>query len=121
MTETKEKKLPDCPIETVFSLVGHKWKIFILRDLLNGTKRFGKLKKETGASQKSLTQHLREMEDSGLIERKVYPEVPPRVEYSLTDIGFSLAPVLEVMAQWGTDYKQYCKLKARLDNARNEK
>lgn len=116
MMQTEEQKLPDCPIETVFSLIGHKWKIFILRDLLNGTKRFGQLKKETGASQKSLTLHLREMEEHGLIERKVYPEVPPRVEYSLTDIGFSLAPVLEVMAQWGSDYKEYCRLKYKIKN-----
>lgn len=112
----EEKKLPKCPIETLLLLVGHKWKLLIIRDLLEGTKRFGELKKDTGASQKSLTVHLREMEDDGLIERKVYPEVPPRVEYSLTDIGFSLAPVLEMMAQWGSDYKEYSKLKTKLEN-----
>lgn len=111
-----EKKLPKCPIETLLFLVGHKWKLLIIRDLLEGTKRFGELKKDTGASQKSLTVHLREMEDEGLIERKVFPEVPPRVEYSLTDIGFSLAPVLETMAQWGTDYKEYKKLKSKIEN-----
>lgn len=108
------KKFPKCPIETLLLLIGNKWKIYIIRDLLEGTKRFGELKKATGASQKSLTSSLREMENDGLVLRKVFPEVPPRVEYSLTDIGFSLAPVLDEMAQWGTDYKKYCKLKAKL-------
>ena len=109
------KKLPKCPIETVISLIGNKWKFLIIRDLLEGKKRFGQLKTETGASQKSLTIHLRELEDEGILERKSYPTVPPKVEYTLTDIGYSLAPVLEVMAQWGTDYKEYCKLKQKLE------
>lgn len=105
-----------CPIETVIKLIGNKWKVYILRDLLDGKKRFGELKNTTGASQKSLTTHLREMEDSGLLERQVFPEVPPRVEYTLTDIGYSLAPVLDSMAQWGTDYDEYCRLKEKLKN-----
>ena len=94
----------------------NKWKVLILRDLLEGSRRFGELKQATGASQKSLTSKLREMEDAGLVERKVFPEVPPRVEYTLTDIGYSLAPVLDSMAQWGTDYREYCRLKDKLNN-----
>lgn len=108
------KKNDNCPIETVYELIGNKWKILIIRDLLDGTKRFGELKKATGASQKSLTTNLREMENDGLVERKVFSEIPPRVEYTLSDIGYSLAPVLESMAQWGTDYTEYCKLKEKL-------
>ncbi len=106
-----------CPISTVLSLIGHKWKIFIIRDLLEGAKRFNELKKATGASQKSLTKHLRELEDKGIVERKAYKETPPRVEYALTDIGYSLAPVLESMAQWGTDYIEYCRLKSKISGS----
>lgn len=114
-TKTKTaKKTEYCPISTVLSLIGHKWKIFVIRDLLEGAKRFNELKKSTGASQKSLTIHLRELEDRGIVERKAYKEVPPRVEYSLTDIGYSLAPVLESMAQWGTDYTEYLRLKEKM-------
>ena len=111
-TKTKPQ---ECPIEELFSLIGNKWKVLILRDLLEGPRRFGALKQATGASQKSLTSKLREMEDAGLVERKVFAEVPPRVEYTLTDIGYSLAPVLDAMAQWGTDYQAYCELKNRID------
>ncbi len=114
MSQAETIEFPDCPIETIFSLIGHKWKILIIRDLLCGAKRFGELKKSTHASQKSLTTNLRELEDDGIIERKVFAQIPPKVEYSLTDIGYSLAPVLEAMAQWGTDYKQYCLLKAKI-------
>lgn len=105
------KEMPSCPVATVLEFVNTKWKFFIIRDLLAGTKRFGELKKATGASQKSLTSNLREMEDDGLVERKVFPEVPPRVEYTLTDIGYSLAAVIEPMAEWGSAYKEYCRLK----------
>ena len=116
MPETAEtdKKLPECPIEVVLDLIGCKWKIFIIRDLLCGTKRFNAIKKSTGCTQKVLTGKLREMEQDGLIERKVFAQVPPKVEYTLTDIGYSIAPVLDAMAQWGTDYKQYCKIKNKL-------
>ncbi len=107
------KNLPDCPVETVWSLIGNKWKVFIIRDLLAGTKRFGALKKATGASQKSLAANLREMEDDGLIERKVFSQIPPKVEYTLTDIGYSLGSVIEPMAQWGSAYKEYCRLKMK--------
>lgn len=105
------KDLPKCPVETTLKLIGNKWKILIIRDLLNGTRRFNELKKGcSGISQKVLTTNLRTMEDDGLIERKAYPQVPPRVEYTLTDVGYSLAPVLNAMASWGTDYKVFLKL-----------
>lgn len=111
---TELKDLPKCPIAVVLKLLSCKWKFFIIRDLLEGSRRFGELKKMTGCSQKILTVKLREMEEDGLIERRVFAEVPPRVQYTLTDIGYSIAPVLEAMAQWGTDYKQYCKIKNKL-------
>ncbi len=103
---TNKLNLPDCPVETTLTLIGDKWKVLILRDLRNGTKRFGELKKTvTGISQKMLTSNLRGMEESGLLTRKVYPEVPPRVEYSLTELGQSMYPILDALAQWGTEYK----------------
>lgn len=107
MTEqTIKKELPACPVETTLTLIGDKWKVLILRDLLPGTKRFGELKKSIGnVSQKVLTSQLRDMEESGLITRKVYAEVPPRVEYSLTDLGQSLKPILDAMWNWGEGYK----------------
>lgn len=103
-----------CPIETVLNLIGCKWKILIMRDLLAGTKRFGEIKKSTGCSQKVLTANLREMEEDELITRKVFAQVPPKVEYSLTDVGLSMAPILDVMAGWGTDFKKYCDLKKKV-------
>ena len=104
-------ELPKCPVETTLALIGEKWKILIIRDLLNGTKRFGELKQVcSGFSQKVLTTNLRSMEDAGLVTRKVYHEVPPRVEYTLTDVGYSLSPVLNAMASCGTDYKTFLKL-----------
>lgn len=107
MIESKEKnKLPICPVETTLMLIGDKWKVLILRDLLTGKKRFGELKKSIGnVSQKVLTSQLREMEKNGLVHRKVYAEVPPKVEYSLTDLGFSLKPILDSMKIWGEEYK----------------
>ncbi|MCI6012212.1 MAG: helix-turn-helix transcriptional regulator [Firmicutes bacterium] len=87
-------------------LIGDKWKVLILRDLMPGTKRFGELKKSIGTvSQKVLTAQLREMETQGLVSRKVYAEVPPRVEYTLTETGYSLKPVLDAMWAWGEEYK----------------
>ena len=98
--------LPACPVETTLALIGDKWKVLILRDLLPGTKRFGELKKSIGSvSQKVLTAQLRDMEEKGLLTRKVYAQVPPRVEYTLTDTGYSLKPILDAMEAWGTDYK----------------
>ena len=100
-------ELPACPVETTLMLIGDKWKVLILRDLMDGTKRFGQLKKSIGTvSQKVLTAQLRDMEDKGLLTRKVYAEVPPRVEYTLTDTGYSLKPILDSMLVWGTDYQQ---------------
>ncbi len=113
------KDMPACPVATVWELIGNKWKVFIIRDLLAGTKRFGALKKATGASQKSLAANLREMEDDGIVERKVFSEVPPRVEYTLTDIGYSLGSVIEPMAQWGSAYKEYCYLKSKKEKKTN--
>ena len=102
-----EKKTPDCPVETTLQLIGDKWKVLIIRDLLTGTKRFNELMRSvTGITQKVLTSHLRAMESAGLVTRTVYPEVPPKVEYNLTETGFSLKPTLDSMIIWGTDYKQ---------------
>ena len=110
MDEVKAKKeLPACPVETTLTLIGDKWKVLILRDLMPGTKRFGELKKSVGnVSQKVLTAQLRAMEESGLVNRKVYAEVPPRVEYSLTELGKSLKPILDSMWTWGEGYKKQC-------------
>lgn len=103
---TGTKELPACPVETTLTLIGDKWKVLILRDLMPGTKRFGELRKSIGnVSQKVLTTQLRQMEESGLVTRTVYPEVPPKVEYSLTDLGFSLKPILDAMWNWGEEYK----------------
>lgn len=107
MSKVKSAKdLPACPVETTLMLIGDKWKVLILRDLLGGTKRFGELKKSIGGvSQKVLTAQLRDMEENGLVSRKVYAEVPPRVEYSLTQLGQSLKPILDSMRNWGEEYK----------------
>ena len=103
----ENKELPLCPVETTLMLISDRWKVLILRDLFMGTKRFGELKKSlTGISQKVLTANLRDMEQSGLLTRKVYPEVPPRVEYTLTEVGESLRPILGALYDWGMDYKK---------------
>lgn len=105
MSETHE--LPACPVETTLTLISDRWKVLILRDLLPGTKRFGELKRSIGhVTQKVLTAQLRAMEQSGLLTRKVYAEVPPRVEYTLTELGYSLKPILDAMQDWGEAYKQ---------------
>ena len=111
MSEQKAvKELPDCPVETTLTLIGDKWKVLILCDLLTGTKRFGELKRSVGnVSQKVLTAQLRDMEESGLLTRKVYAAVPPRVEYSLTELGHSLHPILDAMWNWGENYKSSAK------------
>lgn len=101
-----KKEMPACPVETTLMLISDRWKVLIIRDLLDGTKRFGELKRSVGnISQKVLTANLRAMEESGLLTRKVYPEVPPRVEYTLTETGYSLKPILDAMKEWGTNYK----------------
>lgn len=102
-----KKKLPACPVETTLMLISDRWKVLIIRDLLGGTKRFGELKKSLGSiSQKVLTANLRSMEESGLLSRKVYAQVPPKVEYTLTETGYSLKPVLDSMVEWGMSYKE---------------
>ena len=102
-----KKELPACPVEITMGLIGDKWKVLIIRDLLTGTKRFGELKKSlNGITQKVLTNNLRPMEASGLVNRKVYAEVPPRVEYSLTETGWSLKPILDSMVVWGNSYRE---------------
>ncbi|EGE54204.1 winged helix-turn-helix transcriptional regulator [Streptococcus parauberis] len=96
-----------CPVETTLSLIGDKWKILILRDLLKGTMRFSQLQKSIGkVSQKVLTSQLRDMEAHGLVHREVFAEVPPRVEYSLTETGLSLEPVIDSMLAWGQNYQE---------------
>ena len=101
------KKILDCPVATTINLIGNKWKLLIIRDLLASTRRFVELRKNLeGISQRVLTQNLRELENDGLIKRKVYAEVPPRVEYSLNELGRSLLPIISTMANWGNNYKK---------------
>ena len=101
-----KKELPACPVETTLMLISDRWKVLIIRDLLEGTKRFRELKRSVGnISQKVLTANLRSMEGDGLLTRKVFPEVPPRVEYTLTETGYSLKPIIDAMFEWGTRYK----------------
>ena len=103
---SNEKPLPACPVETTLSLISDKWTVVIIRDLLTGTKRFNELMRSvTGITQKVLTSHLRNMEANGLLVRKVYPEIPPKVEYTLTETGYSLKPILDAMYSWGENYK----------------
>ena len=102
---TKEE-MPACPVATTVALIGSKWKLLIMRNLLSRPWRFNELKKDLeGISQKVLTDSLRSMEADGLLTRTVYPEVPPRVEYTPTELGYSLRPILEAMRVWGEDYK----------------
>ncbi len=104
------KELPACPVETTLMLISDRWKVLIIRDLLEGTKRFGELKRSLGnISQKVLTANLRSMEESGLLSRKVFAEVPPHVEYTLTKTGYSLKPILDAMVKWGLEYKENSK------------
>lgn len=100
-----KNNLPPCPVALMLKLIGNKWKVLIIRDLLTGTKRFGELQRSVGCSQKVLTDNLRELEENSLVKRKVYPEVPPKVEYSLSKTGFTLEPVLNSMAEWGESYR----------------
>lgn len=100
-------ELPECPVATTVQLVGSKWKLLILRNLLQRPWRFNELKKSLeGISQKVLTDSLRSMEDDGIITRTVYPEVPPRVEYALSELGESMRPIITAMEQWGSAYKE---------------
>lgn len=103
---TKEE-LPSCPVATTVQLIGNKWKLLILRNLLAGTQRFNEIRKTVpGISQKVLTENLRSMEGDGIITRTVYAEVPPRVEYSLSDLGKTMRPIIKAMEIWGTGYQE---------------
>ncbi len=103
---TKEE-LPECPVATTIQLIGSKWKLLILRNLLQRPWRFNELKKSLkGISQKVLTDSLRSMETDGIITRTIYPEVPPRVEYALNDLGQSMRPIIMAMEEWGINYKK---------------
>ena len=103
---TKDE-LSECPVATTVQLIGSKWKLLIMRNLLQRPWRFNELKKDLdGISQKVLTDSLRSMEEDGIITRTVYPEVPPRVEYALSDVGESMRPILTAMQEWGTNYKK---------------
>ena len=103
---TKEE-LPICPVATTVALIGSKWKLLIIRNLLTRPWRFNELRKDlSGISQKVLTDSLRSLEEDQIISRTVYPEVPPRVEYALTELGESMRPILDAMAAWGTAYKK---------------
>ena len=99
--------LPACPVATTIAMVGNRWRPQILRELLSGTKRFGELQCALGGvSQKVLTSNLRELEEVGVLTRTAYPEVPPRVEYALTELGFTLEPVIDAMWRWGVAYQE---------------
>ena len=103
---TKEE-MPACPVATTVALIGSKWKLLIIRNLLVRPWRFNELRKNLeGVSQKVLTDSLRSMEDDGIVIRTVYPEAPPRVEYSLSELGESMRPIMDAMAAWGTEYKK---------------
>ncbi|MBQ6344221.1 MAG: helix-turn-helix transcriptional regulator [Anaerolineaceae bacterium] len=104
--KTKEE-LPDCPVAVTVSLIGNKWKLLIIRNLLMRPWRFNELHRDLdGISQKVLTDNLRQLESDGIITRTIYPEVPPRVEYALSDLGNSMRPILDAMQEWGIDYKK---------------
>ncbi len=107
---TKDE-LPECPVATTVHLIGNKWKLLIIRNLLTSKQRFSQLLKTIPISQKVLTDNLRELEKDGLVIREVFAEVPPRVEYSLSELGLSLRPIINDMEKWGTDYKNRMKRK----------
>ena len=105
--KTKAELIPECPVATTVQLIGNKWKLLIIRNLLGRPWRFNELQKDLeGISQKVLTDSLRSMEADGIITRTVYPEVPPRVEYALSELGESMRPILDAMHTWGNDYKK---------------
>lgn len=106
--------LPACPVETTLSLITSRWKVLVLRDLMDGPRRFSELQRSIGrVSQKMLTQSLRQMETDGLLTRTVYAEVPPRVEYELTELGHSLQPVLDALSTWGAGYQKLARTRAQ--------
>ena len=101
---TKDE-LPECPVATTVQLIGNKWKLLIIRNLLSSEQRFTEILKAIPISQKVLTDNLRSLEEDGIIKREVFAEVPPRVVYSLSEVGNSLRPIIDAMAEWGADYK----------------
>ena len=101
---TKDE-LPECPVATTVQLIGNKWKMLIIRNLLSSPQRFTEMLKTIPISQKVLTDNLRSLEEDGIIKREVFAEVPPRVVYSLSEVGNSLRPIIDAMAEWGADYK----------------
>lgn len=104
--KTKDE-LPECPVATTVQLIGNKWKLLIIRNLRMRAWRFNELHRDLeGISRKVLTESLRSMESDGLITRTVYPEVPPRVEYALSELGETMRPILDAMESWGTSYKE---------------
>ncbi len=108
----KQSSTPSCPVELALQLVSNRWKVLIIRDLLDGTKRFSELKRSVGnITQKVLTANLRDMEQSGLLTRRAYAEVPPRVEYTLTELGQSLRPVVHALSEWGETYGSKLNMK----------
>ena len=109
---TKEE-MPACPVATTVALIGSKWKLLILRNLMARPWRFNELKKDlNGVSQKVLTDSLRSLEEDGIVTRTVYPEVPPRVEYALSDLGVSMRPIIDVMQRWGLEYQARMRQKS---------
>lgn len=107
MSMLTKEEMPACPVATTVQLIGSKWKLLIMRNLLQRSWRFNELRKDLeGISQKVLTDSLRSMESDGIITRTVYPEVPPRVEYALSDLGESMRPIMNAMEEWGTNYKE---------------
>jgi DNA-binding HxlR family transcriptional regulator len=110
MSQTESQEF-ECPIQAIVDVIGGKWKLSILYQLLQGTKRYGELKRLIPrATERMLTLQLRELEASGIVQRTVYPEVPPKVEYSLTELGLSLEPVLQTMLVWSENYMQQDKV-----------
>ena len=104
--KTKDE-LPQCPVATTVQIIGSKWKLLILRNLLTRPWWFNELRKNLeGISQKVLTDSLRSMEEDGIVTRTMYPEVPPRVEYALSELGESIRPIIDAMAEWGNNYKK---------------
>ncbi len=100
-------EMPACPVATTVQIIGSKWKLLIIRNLMERPWRFNELKKDLeGISQKVLTDSLRSMEEDGIVTRTVYPEVPPRVEYAMSELGQSMRPIIDAMAEWGRRYKE---------------
>lgn len=105
--KSDSKKQVGCPVETTLAIIGGRWKVLILQELFSGVKRFGELHRAlAGITQKMLTQQLQELERDGIINRMVYAQVPPKVEYSLTEFGMTLRPILETMHEWGVRFEE---------------